>query len=607
MSELAEGARLEIVCVVYSSTEGSNPSLSAINNMHSRAVFYFYHTRNNNFIFMSYIVLARKYRPQKFDEVVKQEHITQTLINSISQNRVAHAILFSGPRGTGKTTVARILAKAMNCEKGPTPDPCNICRSCVEITRGSGVDVFEIDGASNNSVDNIRNLRENIKYKPAHSSFKIYIIDEVHMLSTSAFNALLKTLEEPPEHVMFFFATTEPHKIPVTILSRCQRHDFRRIDTESIVRHMKSLCDKEQVDISMESLGLIAQEGDGSMRDSLSFLDQVVSSSNNAITLKHVVGLLGIIDRKVLLDISENILQKNIVKALDFLDEIYSCGHDLQKFYMDLVEYFRDLLIVKIGKKVNKLVDLPEYEIKTMISQVDKFSTTYINQILDFLFEHSSEIRYSTNTKLAIEMIFISMMQVEPVIPIDNIIDRLENLRKNFSQVKPENFTLASPAADTPESFALPSPAVSTPEIKEAEDTASHYVPVNTQEQKPEDIWKSAVDFIVKSNPAIGALLNNSIFKKISGKNLEIEVTGSEFHIHRLKNKKNSSILKKVCKDFFGKDIKIDINAKTVEKDIKTVEKQDNSNIEQEALDNPLVKDIMEIFKGSSLVSVKVL
>ncbi len=569
---------------------------------------------------MSYLVLARKYRPQTFDEVVKQEHITKTLINSISQNRVAHAILFSGPRGTGKTTVARILAKAMNCEKGPTPHPCNICRSCIEITRGSGVDVFEIDGASNNSVDNIRNLRENIKYKPAYSSFKIYIIDEVHMLSTSAFNALLKTLEEPPEHVMFLFATTEPHKIPVTILSRCQRHDLRRIDTESIVRHMKSMCDKEQVDISMESLGLIAQEGDGSMRDSLSFLDQVVSSSKDAITLKHVVGLLGIIDRKVLFDISENILEKNIVKALDCLDEIYSCGHDLQKFYMDLTEHFRNLLIVKIGKKVNKLVNLPEHEIKIMTLQVDKFSSTYINQILDSLFKHSSEIRYSTNLKLAIEMIFISMMQIEPAIPIDNIIDRLEKLRKNFSQGKSENFTPPAPVADKPENFVLPSPAVGKPEnfeppspsagtseIKEAENAASDYAHVNTQEQEPVDRWKNVVDFIIKSTPALGALLKDSRFKKISGKNLEVEIRGNEFHINRLKNKKNSSILKKVCKDFFGKDIKININAKTAEKDMKTVEKQDNGKLEQGALDNPLVKDIMEIFKGSSLVSVKVL
>jgi len=226
---------------------------------------------------MSYLVLARKYRPQTFAEVVEQGHITRTLTHAISAGRMVHAVLFSGPRGTGKTTVARILAKAMNCEKGPTPDPCNICRSCREITAGSAVDVYEIDGASNNSVDQIRDLRENLRYMPAHSQYKIYIIDEVHMLSIAAFNALLKTLEEPPAHVMFIFATTEPQKIPVTILSRCQRHDFRRIPIESMTQHMEMISSKEGIRIPSESVWLIAREAGGSMRDALSLLDQVMA------------------------------------------------------------------------------------------------------------------------------------------------------------------------------------------------------------------------------------------------------------------------------------------------------------------------------------------
>jgi len=242
---------------------------------------------------MSYLVLARKYRPQTFEEVVQQAHVTTTLTNAIAADRVAHAILFAGPRGTGKTTIARILAKAMNCIQGPLPTPCNACQSCTEITAGSSTDVFEIDGASNNSVDQVRELRENIKYMPAQSKFKIYIIDEVHMLSVAAFNALLKTLEEPPEHVLFLFATTEPHKIPITIHSRCQRHDLRRIDAQSLIAHMKMLCHQEDRDMSLESLGVIAREAGGSMRDALSLLDQVISSTSGLVEHEQLLDMLG--------------------------------------------------------------------------------------------------------------------------------------------------------------------------------------------------------------------------------------------------------------------------------------------------------------------------
>ena len=284
---------------------------------------------------MSYLVLARKYRPQTFAQVIKQDHVTRTLANAIASGRVAHAILFSGPRGTGKTTVARILAKAMNCKEGPTEVPCNACRSCREITSGSGVDVFEIDGASNNSVDQIRELRENIQYRPAHSLYKIYIIDEVHMLSIAAFNALLKTLEEPPSHVMFLFATTEPHKIPITILSRCQRHDFRRIDIESILKHMDMLCDKEGIKISVESLSLIAREAGGSIRDALSLLDQVMSCASGSITHDHVLDILNVIDRKIIFDISKTLLVGGIPELLDILDEIsgFMTGHKRLLYY----------------------------------------------------------------------------------------------------------------------------------------------------------------------------------------------------------------------------------------------------------------------------------
>ena len=291
---------------------------------------------------MSYLVLARKYRPQTFDQVIEQAHITRTLTNAISSGRVAHAILFSGPRGTGKTTVARILAKAMNCNEGPTPEPCNVCRSCNEITAGHAIDVFEIDGASNNSVDQIRELRGNIKYMPAHSPNKIYIIDEVHMLSSAAFNALLKTLEEPPSHVMFMFATTEPHKIPITILSRCQRYDFRRISLDSISTYMASLCRQEGFEVAEESLGLIAREAGGSMRDALSLLDQIMTGTQGLMTHEQVLDILGVIDRKILFDLSDSILKADIHAVLDLLDDIYDRGHDMKKLYADNLGAFQE-------------------------------------------------------------------------------------------------------------------------------------------------------------------------------------------------------------------------------------------------------------------------
>ncbi|MGD8449061.1 MAG: DNA polymerase III subunit gamma/tau, partial [Desulfobacterales bacterium] len=368
---------------------------------------------------MSYLVLARKYRPQTFDQVIKQDHVTRTLTNAISAGRVAHAILFSGPRGTGKTTVARILAKAMNCKDGPVPVPCNECKSCRDITAGSAVDVFEIDGASNNSVDQIRELRENVKYMPAYSLYKIYIIDEVHMLSIAAFNALLKTLEEPPPHVMFIFATTEPRKIPITILSRCQRHDFRRIDVESISKHMEELCAKEGVEIAVDSLGLIAREAGGSMRDGLSLLDHVMSCTRGAITREHVLDILGVIDRKIIFSISEAILRGETPDVLNILSEIYNAGHDMKKLYADLIEHFRNLLVVKMVKKIDHLVDIPSHEINEMRDQVKKVSRTFLNQILDLLFKEEASILNSTQPRLAIEMVFIKMFQMKPALPID--------------------------------------------------------------------------------------------------------------------------------------------------------------------------------------------
>jgi DNA polymerase-3 subunit gamma/tau len=553
---------------------------------------------------MSYLVLARKYRPQTFEQVVKQDHVTRTLANAISADRVAHAILFSGPRGTGKTTVARILAKAMNCKEGPVRIPCNECRSCREITIGSAVDVFEIDGASNNSVDQIRELRENVKYMPAHSLYKIYIIDEVHMLSIAAFNALLKTLEEPPPHVMFIFATTEPRKIPITILSRCQRHDFRRIDVESISKHIKEICAKEGVEIAVESLGLIAREAGGSMRDGLSLLDQVMSCTKGTITHEQMIDILGVIDREILFNLSKAILRADIPEVLDILDEIYSAGHDMKKLYADLIEHFRNLLVVKMVKKTDKLVDIPSHEIDLMIDQVKDVPATFLNQLFELLFREEIAILNSTQPRLAIEMVFIKMFQIKPALPIDVLIEKLDNLRKDIYEAKANSRDAENKPVfqDDGESSQTTSGEVAGT----AESIEPFPAPPLDLHENIDSTWAKLLSIFLEKYPSLAANLKNSSIKSLDHKRLEIEVNGNDFNINMVKRQKNRDIIKKVCSDFFGKDIKVIIASKRIQKQDNQDKKGKADRLKQEALSHPLVTDALEIFNGT-IVDVKIL
>ncbi len=553
---------------------------------------------------MSYLVLARKYRPQTFDQVVKQDHVTRTLSNAISAGRVAHAILFSGPRGTGKTSVARILAKAMNCKEGPAPIPCNKCISCKEITSGSAVDVFEIDGASNTGVDQIRELRENVKYMPGHSLYKIYIIDEVHMLSIAAFNALLKTLEEPPSHVMFVFATTEPRKIPITILSRCQRHDFRHIDVESISKYLKNICTKEGVEIALESLGLIAREAGGSMRDGLSLLDQAISCTQGTITHEQVLDILGVIDREVIFHISKAILNGDITKVLDILDEIYSGGHEMKKLYADLIEHFRNLLVVKMGKKIDKLVNIPSHEIELMLDQVKGISTTFLNQIFDLLFQEEVTIGHSTQPKLAIEMVFIKMFQIKPALPIDVLIEKLENLRKDIDETRTGFRDTENRIAcqdDTESSQATSSKATGTAETITPFETKPF-----DQNENIDSTWKRFLSILSDKYPSLAALMTNATMKRLGDQRLEIEVNGNDFNINMVKKDKNTAIIKKVCKDLFGPEMDVIITAQKTQNNENQQKKSRDSRLKQEALSHPLITDAVEIFNGK-VVDVKIL
>jgi DNA polymerase III subunit gamma/tau len=566
-------------------------------------------------ITMSYLVLARKYRPQNFADVVKQDHVTQTLSHAISSGRVAHAILFTGPRGTGKTTIARILAKAMNCQQGPTVSPCNVCRSCMEITSGQAVDVLEIDGASNNSVDQVRDLRDNVRYMPSHSRYKIYIIDEVHMLTAAAFNALLKTLEEPPAHVLFMFATTEPQKIPLTILSRCQRHDLRRIATRSILEHLQALCLKEAVDIAPESLLIIAQEAGGSMRDALSLLDQVLSFSEGRITHDIVISLLGVIDREFLFDFSQAVLNGDIPEILNLLETGHENGLDLKRLYSSLVEHFRNLLVVKISKNAQKLVDVPLHEIDRMQEIVKSVSISSLNHIFDMLFSEDATIRYSSLPRLALELVFFRIIQTRPALPIDVLIEKLDLLRKEIHhpprlQIVEEQLPYAIPEPD-PE----PEPMQPLPDTEPRAAAESH--PPEKSLQPPLRIealeseaaldaaLKRIVDKVSETSPALTPVLSRSKLKKIENHTLEIHFSGNGFNLNRIRQPKNEALLKSVVNQLFDQPIKLIIQAEKEPLPENQVRASQTQFLRQEALNHPLVADVIEIF-GGTVVDIKI-
>jgi DNA polymerase-3 subunit gamma/tau len=375
-----------------------------------------------------YEVLARKYRPQNFSELAGQEHVSRTLQNAIDSGRVAHAFLFTGARGVGKTSTARIMAKTLNCERGVTHEPCNVCPQCIEITKGTSTDVFEIDGASNNGVDDVRDLRDNIKYLPSHSRYRIIIIDEVHMLSTNAFNALLKTLEEPPEHVKFIFATTEPHKLPVTILSRCQRFDFKRVTLPKIISRLREIAEKETVVISDVSLALIARKGDGSMRDSLTAFDQVLAFCGNTVRDEDVATLLGTIDRRLLADISAAIFNGDTQGVLAGIKQVDLVGYNMRQFCQELIEHFRNLLVIRSVKKPEEILDITAAELDELQKQSLHVTALDVQRRLTLFIKAEAEMAYATFPRLIVEMALLKAALLAPLVPVQELIEKIKSL-----------------------------------------------------------------------------------------------------------------------------------------------------------------------------------
>ena len=377
---------------------------------------------------VNYEVFARKYRPQTFDDLVGQTHVSRTLKNAVAQNRLAHAYLFVGPRGVGKTSTARILAKSLNCIKGPTVTPCGVCDNCREIAGGNSLDVIEIDGASNNSVEDVRQLRENVRYAPAKGRYKIYLIDEVHMLSSAAFNALLKTLEEPPDHVKFIFATTEPQKVLATILSRCQRFDLHRIPANLIAQHLQFIAKKEKITLQPAAAHAIARGAEGGLRDAESMLDQLVAFCGEKITESDVLNVFGFTSEQTVSDLTGRILRGETPEAIDLLHEQCEAGKDMMRLMADLIAYLRDLLVFKAKPDaLNEDVD-PDVQ-KSLAAHAELISTDRLLELIDQFAATEGRMKWAPNKKLHFEVAIIKAIQSLGQATLDEVIEKLGELR----------------------------------------------------------------------------------------------------------------------------------------------------------------------------------
>ena len=401
-----------------------------------------------------YQVLARKWRPQQFDEVVGQAHITTTLTNAIAQERLAHAYLFVGPRGIGKTSTARIFAKALNCKNGPTATPCGKCDSCREVTDGRSLDVLEIDGASNNGVEQVRELRDTVRYAPAHGKFKIYIIDEVHMLTTAAFNALLKTLEEPPAHVKFIFATTEPQKVLPTILSRCQRFDLRRIPANLIVQHLQKIAKSEKVTIDDKALAAIARGAEGGLRDAESTLDQLIAFCGDKIAESDVLSVFGLVAHDQLTALTDAVIDGNTNQALTTLKELDEVGKDLQRLLADLLEHFRNLLVLSVAGDASASLDLPDSELESLRAQASRVDSDAVLRIIDAFAATEGRLRYALSKRILFEIALVKAIKARQAVSIDAVIQRLNELKAGTAPAaapaRPVATVAATPVAAAP-------------------------------------------------------------------------------------------------------------------------------------------------------------
>jgi DNA polymerase-3 subunit gamma/tau len=566
---------------------------------------------------VSYQVFARKYRPQTFDDLVGQAHVTRTLQNAVEQNRLAHAYLFVGPRGIGKTSTARILAKALNCVNGPTVTPCGVCDSCKEITAGNSLDVLEIDGASNNGVEQVRELRDNVRYAPSKGHFKIYIIDEVHMLTSAAFNALLKTLEEPPPHVKFIFATTEPQKVLPTILSRCQRFDLHRIPANLIAQHLQFIAGKENISLDPSAAHAIAKGADGGLRDAESMLDQLVAFCGEKITEPDVLNVFGFTSEQTVAQFTERILRGQTPEALELLHSEAENGKDMMKLMSDLISYLRDLLVGKV--KPEALADdlNPDLQ-KSLEAQAAMVETDRLLELIDQFAAAEGRMKWAPNKRLHFEVAVIKAIQTLSQVTLNEVIEKLAALRDGKS-APVAAIAEPGPRAAKPKPSASPvSAGVNDPGYKrtappqETSRIAERPVAAETKTAPPdpsqidhEEVWRKTVEKVRATRRLISGWVDAGTALGVDGRFFVVGFPPDhKSAMESLSIPRTREFLEALVKDISGQDWKI----KFVLKEGLSAPTPTPTPAEETAprkpetqaafKDDPLIREALEIFKG---------
>ncbi|MBI3780473.1 MAG: DNA polymerase III subunit gamma/tau [candidate division NC10 bacterium] len=515
---------------------------------------------------MSYLVLARRWRPQSFDEVVGQRPVTQTLKNALAKDRIAHALLFAGPRGVGKTTTARILAKALNCERGRTPDPCNQCTSCKEIAEGRSIDCMEIDGASNRGIDEVRELREHVRYAPSRQKFKVIIIDEVHMLTEPAFNALLKTLEEPPPGVVFILATTDAHKIPSTILSRCQRHDFRKLGQGEIVERLREIARDERATVADGAMKAIARAAEGSLRDAQSLLDQVIAYSGAEVSENDVGAVLGLVEGEVLAQAAQAIIERDSGKALGLVESLSVRGYDLQRFCQEMLVHLRDLMVTKAIKDPAPLLQASRVPPDTIRSQAQAFTLADLETIFQVLSRAEFEMRRAPHPRFVLEMALVEATEARALQSLETLLQRLSALEERLL-VGPGTATLAPPPLELSLFSAAPTasmaekrpPLQDRPPAPRPPAQAPSPLPPSTSAPDPQEGWARIKQALEGKKRSLAALLEEAKGVQVESETLIVTLeNGTSFARSTLDDAENRGLMAAAAAEAFGRPLKVE-------------------------------------------------